>query len=145
MLKAIHKHSHHHGNCDDSVVLSFEQRKKGRLKTVTLQGHELGLFLERGKVLRHGDVLETDCGQYILVQAADEAVAVASTNDWHNFAKLCYHLGNRHTPLEVGVLEIRFQPDHVLQELCENFGLQVSLLNTSFNPESGAYGSQHEH
>lgn len=141
MLKAIERIDHTHSPIASQVFLTYDERKRGRLKTQTLKGEELGLFLERGKVLSSGDLLKTECGKVIQVQAAEEEVTTATTQDWHNFSKTCYHLGNRHTPLEIGERYLRFQPDHVLEELCHLYGLQTQTEQAPFNPESGAYGN----
>ncbi len=140
MLKAIERIDHTHSSVFAKVKLTYDERKRGRLKTATTDGEELGLFLERGKVLNSGNLLKTECGKIIEIQAADEEVTTATTDDWHNFAKTCYHLGNRHTPLEVGERYLRFQPDHVLEELCHLYGLTTKIESAPFNPENGAYG-----
>ena len=99
-----------------------------------------------------GEVLKTECGRLIEVKGLAEEVSTASTEDWLNFAKICYHLGNRHTSLQVGERWVRFKPDHVLEELAENYGLNIDKTPAVFEPESGAYGKSagghshsHEH
>ena len=48
--------------------------------------------------------------------------------------------------MEIGELWLRFQPDHVLEEMVELFGLECNHHQAMFNPESGAYhGSGHSH
>ena len=42
---------------DALLVLPFELRQKSRLRTAVAGGEEIGLFLERGTVLRDGDCL----------------------------------------------------------------------------------------
>ena len=44
------------------VSLTYDQRRKGRLKTFCDSGMSLGLFLERGKLLVDGDFLITKTG-----------------------------------------------------------------------------------
>ena len=41
----------------DTLTLPFELRIRGRLKTKSDSGRELGLFLDRGPVLRSGEGL----------------------------------------------------------------------------------------
>ncbi|WP_207061156.1 urease accessory protein UreE [Motiliproteus sp. SC1-56] len=127
----------------DRLALPYDLRKRGRFKATSEGGREVGVFIERGQVLADGDLLQTDCGQLIQVTAAPEAVVTASTDDWLAFAKVCYHLGNRHVPLEVGDRWLRFQPDHVLQELAERYGLTAIAEQAPFSPENGAYGLSH--
>ena len=42
---------------DENLTLPFEARQKSRLLGKTDKGTEIGLFLPRGQVLRHGYVL----------------------------------------------------------------------------------------
>ena len=55
---------------DRRLVLPFGERSKSRLRAVLDNGEEAGLFLERGSVLRHGDLLLADDGRVVEVQAA---------------------------------------------------------------------------
>ena len=48
-----------------------------------------------------GDYLRATDGRVVLVKAAAERLTEASTSDPVLFAKICYHLGNRHTPVEI--------------------------------------------
>lgn len=125
---------------DAVISLDYDSRKRGRLKTMTDSDEEAGLFLDRGQTLVDGDYLRATDGRVVLVKAAAEPLTEASTTDPVLFAKICYHLGNRHTPVEIQPCAVRFQPDHVLSDLCRQWGLQVVDLEGSFNPERGAYG-----
>ena len=125
---------------DAVISLDYDSRKRGRLKTLPETDEEAGLFLDRGQTLKDGDYLRATDGRVALVRAAAEPLIEVSTTDPVLFAKICYHLGNRHTPLEIQSCAVRFQPDHVLSDLCRQWGLQVADLEASFNPERGAYG-----
>ena len=125
---------------DAVISLDYDSRKRGRLKTLTETDEEAGLFLNRGQILSEGDYLKATDGRVVLVKAAIEKLTEASTMDPTLFAKICYHLGNRHTPVEIQSGSVRFQPDHVLADLCRHWGLEVKDFEGSFNPEKGAYG-----
>ena len=127
---------------DAVISLDYDSRKRGRLKTLTETSEDAGLFLERGQVLMDGDYLKATDGRVVLVQAAVEQLTRASTTDPVLFAKICYHLGNRHTPVEIQPGSVFFQPDHVLSDLCRQWGLEVEDVGKAFAPESGAYGKQ---
>ncbi|MHB0774424.1 urease accessory protein UreE [Halomonas sp. WWR20] len=139
----------------DSVTLPFELRCRGRLKAVSDAGHELGLFLDRGPVLRDGEGLRAESGEVIRVKAADEPVVTARIEGALALARLCYHLGNRHVSLAIGGDEhsspgqgwVRFPPDHVLEELAERLGATLEHHQAPFDPEPGAYsqGEGHSH
>lgn len=144
MLQAFERRSHSHDPVDDSVTLDHDTRKKARIKITTDQGRALGIFMQRGHPLLVGEVLKTECGLLIEVKGKAEEVATAIATDWMDFSRICYHLGNRHTTLQIGPLWVRFKPDHVLEELAENYGLSINKTPAIFEPESGAYGG-HSH
>ena len=102
-------------------------------------------MLERGSVLRHGELLRAENGLVVEVRAANEEVAVISTEDSFLLARACYHLGNRHVPLQIGKGWLRIQRDHVLEEMVESLGLLVKHELAPFEPESGAYSGHSTH
>ncbi len=128
----------------DQLILDHLQREKGRFKAMASSGTEVRVFLERGNTLRIGDVLRSRCGKNLSVIGAVEPVAIASTDDWAQFSKACYHLGNRHVKLQVGDRWLRITPDHVLEDMLEQLGLVVHHEHSVFVPESGAYVRQSE-
>jgi urease accessory protein len=80
----------------------------------------------------------------VLVRAATESLTEASTEDPLLLCRAAYHLGNRHVSLQVLPGRLRFPRDHVLEEMLERLGLEVSAVDDAFTPESGAYAS-HSH
>ena len=85
-----------------TLTLPFEKRQKSRLRVSLNDKQEAALMLERGSILRHGDLLRAENGLIVEVRAANEEVAVISTKDSFLLARACYHLGNRHIPLQIG-------------------------------------------
>jgi urease accessory protein len=143
----VHQKSTTTADATTELWLPWDMRKRGRLRSRTADGRDIGLFLERGEPLREGEKLQTDCGEIIAVRAATEDVASASCDDWLVFSRACYHLGNRHVPLQIEARRLRFQRDPVLQQLAALLGLHVIEESAPFHPESGAYsghGHQHE-
>ncbi|MCG8421834.1 MAG: urease accessory protein UreE [Proteobacteria bacterium] len=127
-----------------TIELTYDDRKRGRLRTRSTNGQDVGLFLERGQCLQDGDWVGAETGQRFAIKAADEEVVIAVARQPVQLAQICYHLGNRHIPLQIGVYWVRFQPDHVLEDLCRIHGLNVSRQRAPFQPEAGAYG-RHGH
>jgi urease accessory protein len=125
------------------LVLPFDLRNKSRLRT-TLDGEDVGLFLERGTVLRGGDRLLADDGRVIEVVAADETVSTVRAAAGGNLARAAYHLGNRHVALQVGDAWLRYQHDHVLDDMVRGLGFSITVEEAQFEPEAGAYGA-HQH
>ena len=128
-----------------SLTLSFEKRQKSRLRVSLDNNQEVALMLERGSILRHGELLRADNGLIIEVRAANEEVAVISTENSFLLARACYHLGNRHVPLQIGEGWLHIQRDHVLEEMVQSLGLSVKHECAPFEPESGAYSGHSSH
>ncbi len=131
-----------------TVHLPIDARIKSRLRITLDDGREAGLFLPRGNTLRGGDVLKAESGEEVRVIAADEKVSTAHAEDGVLLARLAYHLGNRHVPLQVGDWWVRYQHDHVLDEMVGLLGGTVIVEMAPFEPEAGAYGghsSGHHH
>jgi len=143
--KKAHIHAGETPEVKHTIVLDYDQRTKGRLRTITTDGDDIGLFLERGKVLRDGDYLLTSDDNLVRVVAADEALVEARCDDWLTFAKCCYHLGNRHVPIQVEHLMLRMRPDYILEDMLNQLGMSVAKVNSGFNPEQGAYAGGHHH
>lgn len=129
-----------------SVTLSFDQRVKSRLKVELDNGEAAGLFLPRGCILKHGDRIVAESGEVVAVRAADETVSTVYVTDPVLMARACYHLGNRHVALQIDAGFVRYQRDHVLDEMVEGLGLSVICEQAPFEPEAGAYhGGGHSH
>jgi urease accessory protein len=129
----------------DQLVLPFELRQKSRLRARLKSGMEVGLFLERGVVLRGADLLLAEDGTVIEVVAASETVSTVRDGDATRLAKAAYHLGNRHVPVEIGAGWLRYGHDHVLDDMVRGMGLAVIVEQAPFEPEAGAYGHSHGH
>lgn len=125
------------------LTLPFEKRQKARQRVVLEDGREAGLQLERGKVLRDGDKLRARDGTVVLIKAAEEKVSTVKTDDRKLLARVCYHLGNRHVPLQVENCWCRYLHDHVLDEMVVLLGANVEVEIAAFEPEAGAYAVHH--
>lgn len=127
----------------DSLTLPYERRVLGRLKAMSDSGRELGLFLDRGPVLRDGEGLLAESGEVVRIRAAVEPVVTARVASGLPLARLAYHLGNRHVQLALGEDArggfVRFPPDHVLEALAERLGAVLEHHEATFDPEPGAY------
>ncbi len=128
-----------------TLTLPFDLRCKSRLRTRLDSGEEVGLFLPRGTVLRHGDRLRATGGLVVEVRAAPETVSTARADAPLLLARAAYHLGNRHVALQLGPGWLRYPHDHVLDGMVRELGLTVTSEQAPFEPEAGAYGGGHHH
>lgn len=152
MLRATQRLDSHHRHDtvsdarDDAagtLTLPFELRQKSRLRTQLDDGREVALVLSRGPVLRDGDRLRTEDGTVLRVRSAPEDVSTARSKDALQLARACYHLGNRHVPLQIGDGWLRYARDHVLDAMVRELGLEIVPESVPFEPEGGAYGHGH--
>ena len=125
------------------LKLPFDSRQKSRLRATLVSGEEVGLMLPRGEILRGGDLVTASDGRVIEIVAEPEKVLHIETKD---LARVAYHLGNRHVPVQVGDGFLRITEDHVLEEMVKKLGAAVTHLEAPFEPEAGAYaGGHHQH
>jgi urease accessory protein len=132
-----------------SLTLDWDVRQKSRFDAEDSQGRRIGVFLPRGSVVRGGDVLVTQDGSLLRVQAAPQAVLRITHCTAHGSAfdllRAAYHLGNRHVPIELQPDHLKIEPDHVLADMLRQMHLIVAEVREPFEPEAGAYGQQSLH
>ena len=126
-----------------TLTLPFELRQKSRLRARLDGGEEVALLLARGRVLRGGDKLLASDGRVIAVRAAAERVSTVRSADRDALLRGAYHLGNRHVPVQIGEGFLRYEHDHVLDDMVRGLGLEVAIEDASFEPEGGAYAHGH--
>lgn len=140
----ITQHANKTETAQATLTLPFDQRQKARFKCTLDNGNQAGLQLERGRILRGGDLLKATDGTIIKIKAANETVTTAQATG-HLLAKICYHLGNRHVPLQIEKGWCRYQHDHVLDDMVKQLGAKIITEKAPFEPESGAYAQGHDH
>ncbi|WP_083253834.1 urease accessory protein UreE [Pandoraea sp. ISTKB] len=128
-----------------ALVLPFDARSKSRLRATLETGEDVALFLPRGTVLRGGDMLVADDGGFIRVEAAPETVLLVTASTALALTRAAYHLGNRHTPVEVGDGYLKLEYDPVLRDMLLRLDVDVAEALMPFEPEAGAYGGGHKH
>ena len=125
--------------------LPFERRQKSRQRAQLASGEEVAIELPRGMVLRGGDWVVASDGRVIEVVAEPEQVIHVTCDTPQALARVAYHLGNRHVPVQVGEGWLRLAADRVLERMLEGLGATLSALEAAFEPEAGAYGAHHRH
>lgn len=126
-----------------TVTLDYDGRHRRRIRLVTDEGEPFLLDLREAVRLGEGDGLELEDGGYVRVVAAEEPVADLDGDGPGETARIAWHIGNRHIPIQVlpnGALRIR--DDHVIVEMARQLGAQVRRRHAPFAPEPGAYASR---
>jgi len=124
----------------DTITLDRQGRYRRRAVVKTDAGRELLIDLATATYLPDGSALLLNSGGVVLVKAAAEDLLQITICDSLAFARIAWHLGNRHTPAELGADAIYIQPDHVLEEMVTRLGASVERVKRPFEPEGGAYG-----
>jgi urease accessory protein UreE len=131
---------------DGELMLAYDQRERCRLRACLTSGEEVALFTARGSVLRDGELLTGEDGRVIRVVAAPEAVYTIYCATAYMLARCAYHLGNRHTQVQIGDRFLRIRVDPVLRDMLAGLGGRVEQETAPFEPEAGAYaGAGHGH
>ena len=130
-----------------TVSLDWDVRQKSRFQVIDSKDRVLSVFLQRGHVVRGGDVLVAEDGTLVRVEAAPQALLRITTCPQHgtpfDLTRAAYHLGNRHVPIELKPDHLKIEPDSVLADLMRSMHLIVNTVNEAFEPEGGAYGAHH--
>lgn len=127
-----------------SVTLPFDERHRRRIRMTDDQGAAFLLDLADARLLADGDGLVLEDGGVIAVRAAPEPVADIECADAVTAARIAWHIGNRHTPMQVlADGRLRIHDDHVMVHMVEGLGARVTRRRAPFEPEGGAYASGH--
>jgi urease accessory protein len=108
------------------------------------------LDLDKPVALRDGDGLVLDDGSIVQVAGQPERLLEIEPSSPRDFVRLAWHLGNRHTDVQIVETRIRIRYDHVLEEMLRGLGAKVTPLDAAFDPEAGvpqdhAHAHHHGH
>ncbi|QUJ77236.1 urease accessory protein UreE [Sulfitobacter albidus] len=134
------------GQVADRISLDYEARFLRRKVLTADGGTRVLVDLESTTSLEDGDVLACDSGARIAVRAAPEPLLRVTGP---NLARLAWHIGNRHTPCQVGDDHLLIRNDPVIAHMLGHVGAALEEITAPFTPEGGAYGHgrthSHEH
>jgi urease accessory protein len=131
----------------DQVVLDADERHCRRAVLTGEAGKKFLLDLPQATVLHDGDGLVLDDGNIVRVVGRPEALIEIAAASAHDLARLAWHLGNRHTEVQVVGERLRIRRDHVLEAMLARLGATLTTMEAPFEPERGAYehGNGHHH
>ena len=129
----------------DRVVLDAGERHRRRIVLTAEGGTSFLLDLPHATVLRDGDGLVLDDGSIVRVAGKLEPLVEVTAPNPQQLARLAWHIGNRHTDVEIIGERLRIRRDAVLEDMLRGIGAQLSPVEAPFDPEPGAYGQEHRH
>jgi urease accessory protein len=127
----------------DRVMLDADERHRRRVVLTGERGTEFLLDLPQATALRDGDGLVLDDGSIVRVAGKPEPLVEIVAASAHELARLAWHIGNRHTDMQVIGDKLRIRRDHVLEEMLRGLGALLTPVEVPFDPEQGAYGQHH--
>lgn len=129
----------------DRVVLDADDRQRRRIVLNGEKGTDVLLDLETPVALRDGDGLALDDGSIVEVAGEPERLLEIAPASPRDFVRLAWHLGNRHTDLQIVGGAIRIRYDHVLEDMLRGLGAKVTPVDAAFDPEAGVPQDGHTH
>ena len=132
---------HAHAASGETVTLTYEDRFLRRKRLVTDQGTAFLLDLAQTTSLNDGDTLPLSNGGTVTVRARAEPLLEIRGD----LARLAWHIGNRHLPCQIEADRLLITRDHVIREMLERLGADITEIEAPFLPEGGAYGHGRTH
>ena len=129
----------------DRVVLDAGDRNRRRIVLTGDKGTQFLLNFAKPVSLRDGDGLVLDDGSIVLVTGEAEKLIEISASSPLDTGRLAWHLGNRHTDVQIVAEKIRIRRDHVLEEMLLGLGAHLHAVDAAFDPESPTPSHEHGH
>jgi urease accessory protein len=131
----------------DSVMLGGGERRIQTGQLTGVKGTAIAVMLPEPVLLRTGDALELDDGSLIDVVIEPEPLTEVRGKDVTDLARLAWHLGDRHVPVQILSNRLRLRRDAALEAMLGALGARLTPIEAPFDPEGGAYATApgHEH
>jgi urease accessory protein len=127
----------------DCVVLDAAERHRRRVALTGEGGTAFLLDLPHATALKDGDGLVLEDGAIVRVAGKAEPLIEIAAASPRELARLAWHIGNRHTEMQVVGDRLRIRRDHVLEEMLRGLGARLTSIEAPFDPERGAYEHGH--
>ena len=133
----------------DTLILSHAQRQAQKGFLFGVKGTCVELDFAEPVRLRTDDALVLEDGGLVEIVAEPEPLIEARAGDLPALARLAWHLGERHVPIQVLERRLRLKRDPAIEALLQSLGAKVVAIEAPFEPEGGAYaapaGDHHHH
>jgi urease accessory protein len=123
----------------DTLILPHAQRQAHKGFLFGIKGTCVELDFADPVRLRTDDALVLDDGGLIEVVAEPEPLVEVRAADLPSLARLAWHLGDRHVPVQVFERKLRLKRDPAIETMLESLGAKVTAIEAPFEPEGGAY------
>ena len=125
----------------DTLILPHAQRQAQKGFLFGVKGTCVELDFAEPVRLRTDDALVLDDGGLVEVVAEPEPLIEVRAADLPALARLAWHLGDRHVPIQVLERRLRLKRDPAIEALLQSLGAKVVAIEAPFEPEGGAYAA----
>src|SRR5262245_25844982 len=126
----------------DRVVLDAGDRHRRRIVLSAERGTDSMLDLDEAVALRAGAGIVLEHGAIGLVAGETDPLMDSAASTPLGLIRLAWHLGNRHTDVQVVGDRLRIRHDHVLKDMVCGLGAAIAQVEAPFDPEGGATHDQ---
>lgn len=139
-----------HDRSGDVVLLTWADRQKRRIRTITAGGRDVGISLPEGGLLRDGDLLGPSDLPPLTVKAAAEPVLMISPRSRQEMGQVAHQIGNRHMQAWITEEAILVAVDPVLEQHLGHAGVpyrreQLALEGGPVAGMPGGHAHDHAH
>ncbi|MBS0533710.1 MAG: urease accessory protein UreE [Proteobacteria bacterium] len=130
----------------DRVVLDADDRHRRRIVLTGEQGTQVLIDFPKPVALRDGDGLVLDDGSIVAIAGVEEQLVEIEAPSAFEAVRLAWHLGNRHTDVQIVGGRVRIRRDHVLEDMLRGLGARLAPVEAAFDPEPASpHGHGHRH
>jgi urease accessory protein len=128
---------------EDTLVLTWEQRRWMRGRFTTGRGRKIGIALPTGTTLVPGAILYVGADWFLKIEAAIESVLEIFPSDYNEAVKIAFEVGNRHFPMALEESRILVPDDKIMVRLMDRLGAPWERRQAIFDPISNTQLHQH--
>src|SRR5207302_412516 len=115
----------------DSIIVSGDQRRVQTVLLTGVNGTLIAFMLPEPVLLRMGDALELDDGSLVDVVVEPEPLIEVRGNDLTHLARLAWHLGDRHVPVQILANRLRLRRDAALEAMLAALGARLTAIDAA--------------
>ena len=129
---------------EDTLVLTWEQRRWARGRFTTTNGRKIGIALPTGSSLVPDALLWIAADWYLRIEGAAESVLEVFPSGYQHAVRIAFEVGNRHFPLALLENKLLVPDDKTMIRLMDRLGAPWERIQTVFDPIGNTQPHQHE-
>jgi urease accessory protein UreE len=118
----------------DTLVMTCEERRWLRRRTVTAAGRAIALALPTGSRIAPGTIIAVEQDWYLEVEGAVEAVLAVHPRSRDEAVRLAFEIGNHHFALAIQGDDLLVTDDSAMTQLLTRLGASWERRQAVFDP-----------